>query len=245
MMVKERLQKLLSRAGVGSRRACEELILEGRVKVNDTVVSSLPVMVDPESDKIFLDGRRIRISPEEKVYLMMNKPKGVLCTVKDDRGRGTIMDLFPRGSLHHRVFPVGRLDKESQGLLLLTNDGELTKKLTNPRYEIEKVYIVEIKGPVDGTVVENLHHGVWLSEGKAKASRVKIIQKGHNQSILEVTLREGRNRQIFRMFAKLGLSVKKLVRVRLGSLVLKGISVGRARRLTAGEITQLKEMVKS
>jgi len=244
-MVKERLQKLLSRAGVGSRRACEEMILEGRISVNGIIVSSLPVMVDPEEDKVFLDGRRVRLLPEEKIYLMMNKPKGVLCTVKDDRGRGTIMDLFPPGSLRQRVFPVGRLDKESQGLLILTNDGVLTKKLTNPRYEIEKSYMVEVNGPVDGKVVEQLLHGVWLSEGKAKASRVKIVQRGHNQSILEVTLREGKNRQIFRMFAKLGLSVKKLVRVRMGSLVLKGISIGRTRRLTAGEITQLKEMVKT
>jgi pseudouridine synthase len=241
-MSKERLQKVLSQAGIASRRTCEQYILDGRVSVNGQTVTTLPVIVDTEKDSIRFDGDKISIAPEQKVYLMMNKPKEVLCTVRDDHGRRTVIDLIPSGFVRQRVFPVGRLDKESQGLLLLTNDGELTKKLTHLRYGIDKVYLVEVNGLVDGTIVEQMLNGVWLSDGRARAGRVKIIRKG-KRSIIEVTLREGKNRQVYRMLAKLGLSVSKLVRIRLGSLELRGVGVGRTRRLTAAEVSKLKALV--
>jgi pseudouridine synthase len=243
-MVKERLQKLLSRAGVGSRRACEELILNGRVSVNGMVVDSMPVIIDTDRDRVMLDGEKINVAAEQKVYFLMNKPKGVLCTAKDELDRQTVINLLPREIIRERVFPVGRLDKESQGLVLLTNDGELTKKLTHARYEIERVYHAEVAGLVDGSVVEKLKAGIWLAEGQARVTRVKIIHRGFKRSIIEVTLREGKNRQVRRMLAKLGLPVKKLVHVQMGPLVLKGVGVGRTRRLTSGEISRLKASVK-
>lgn len=132
---------------------------------------------------------------------------------------------------------------DSQGLLLLTNDGDLTKKMTHPSYGVERVYLTEVAGHVDGTLVENLLKGVWLAEGKARASRVKIVKRGSKQSVLEITLRESKNRQVRRMLAKLGLPVKKLARIRMGPLILKGIGVGRARRLTPGELKELRELV--
>jgi pseudouridine synthase len=242
-MVKERLQKLLSRAGVGSRRACEKLILDGHITVNNEPVMSLPVLVDPEIDRVSIDGKTVAVSPEGKIYAMLNKPKGVVCTASDELGRKTVLDLLPKGAIRERIFPVGRLDKDSQGLLLLTNDGELTKKLTHPSYGVERVYLTEVAGRVDGTLVENLLKGVWLAEGKAKASRVKIIKRGNARSVLEITLREGKNRQVRRMLAKLGLPVRKLTRIRMGPLVLKGIGVGRIRRLTPVEVATLKELV--
>lgn len=241
-MGKDRLQKVLSQAGMGSRRSCEQFILDGRVSVNSQIVTTLPVLVDTEKDTIRLDGDKVNITPESKVYLMMNKPKDVLCTVRDDHGRRTVIDLIPPGFVRERVFPVGRLDKESQGLLLLTNDGELTKKLTHLRYGVEKVYVAEVNGLVDGKIVDQMLNGVWLSDGRAKVSRVKIVRRG-KRSILEVTLREGKNRQLYRMFAKVGFSVGRLIRIRLGSLELKGVGVGRTRRLTAVEISKLKALV--
>ena len=241
-MGKERLQKVLSQAGIGSRRKCEQYILDGRVSVNGQIVTSLPVIIDTENDSIRFDGDKIKITPENKVYLMMNKPKDVLCTTQDNHGRKTVLDLIPSGLVHERVFPVGRLDKESQGLLLLTNDGDLTKKMTHLRYGVEKVYLVEVNGHVDGTIVEPMLKGIWLSDGRARVSRVKIVRKG-KKSILEITLREGKNRQVYRMLAKLGFSVSKLVRIRLGSLELKGVGVGRTRKLTSAEISGLKALI--
>ncbi len=243
-MVKERLQKVLSRAGVGSRRACEQLILDGHVTVNNEPVSSLPILIDPETDRVAIDGKSIKIAPEGKIYLMLNKPKGVVSTAKDERGRKGVLDLLPAGAIRERVFPVGRLDMESQGLLLLTNDGELTRKLTHPSFGIERVYVAEVEGHADGTIVEKLLHGVWLAEGKAKASRIKIVKRGTKRSVLEVTLREGKNRQVRRMLAKLGLPVRKLTRIRMGSLELRGIGVGRVRPLTRSELVELKQLVK-
>ncbi len=237
------MQKLLSRAGVGSRRACEKLILDGHIAVNNELVISLPVLVDPEEDRVAIDGKPVRISPEGKIYAMLNKPKGVVCTASDEHGRKTVLDLLPKGAIRERIFPVGRLDKDSQGLLLLTNDGELTKKLTHPSYGVERVYLTEVAGHVDGTIVEEMLKGVWLAEGKAKASRVKIVKRGSTRSVLEITLREGKNRQVRRMLAKLGLPVRKLTRIRMGPLTLKGIGIGRIRRLTPAEITSLKELV--
>jgi len=241
--MKERLQKLLSRAGIGSRRACEQLILDGHVAINTKLVTTLPVLIDPKNDHISIDGKVINVSPERKIYLLLNKPKGIICTMKDDRDRKTVLDLLPHGAINERVFPVGRLEKDAQGLLVLTNDGELTKKLTHPSFGVERVYLAEVAGRVDGTFVEQLLKGVWLSEGKAKASRVKIVKRGNERSLVEITLKEGKNRQVSRMLAKLGLPAKKLTRIRMGPLVLTGVGIGRVRRLTPEEIRKLKQLV--
>jgi len=242
-MVKERLQKLLSRAGVGSRRACEQLILDGHVSVNGEVVTTLPVIIDSDFDRVAIDDRPVKITAESKIYLLANKPKGVVSTARDEHGRKNVLDLIPAEAVHERVFPVGRLDKDSQGLLLLTNDGELTKKLTHPSFGIERVYVAEVEGHADGTVVERLIQGLWLSEGKAKASRVKIVKRGTKRSVLEITLKEGKNRQVRRMFAKLGMPVRKLTRIRMGTLELRGVGIGRVRPLTRKEVAELKALV--
>ncbi|NLX04790.1 MAG: rRNA pseudouridine synthase [Phycisphaerae bacterium] len=238
---KERLQKVLAAAGFGSRRACEEIILAGRVSVNGQPVDTLPVLVDPQTDKIQVDGMRVRIEP--KVYLLLNKPKGVLSTASDPEGRRTVVDLV--ADVGVRVFPVGRLDKDSEGLVLMTNDGELTKRLTHPRYEVERVYVAHVKGEVEGSIVETMRNGIWLSDGRARAKRIRFIKKSRQESILEVVLTQGMNRQVRRMLAKLGLPVKKLVRVRYGSLDLSGAKPGKYRHLTKKEVGGLKTLVKS
>jgi len=227
--------------GLASRRACEQLILDRRVSVNGEVITSIPAFVDPEADKIEVDGRRVKYQP--KVYLILNKPKGVLCTVRDPSGRKTVIDIIGQSGL--RVFPVGRLDKDSQGLVLLTNDGELTSRLTHPRYQVERVYLAEVAGSIDAEVVDRLLKGVWLAEGKARAKWAKVVRRGPQRSVIQITLTEGKNRQVRRMLAKLGLRVRKLDRVRFGPLTLTGVKPERFRPLTHAELRKLKKLVKS
>ncbi len=243
-MAKERLQKVLARAGLGSRRMCEKLITEGRVTVNGEVRDSMPVMVDPQSDRIEVDGEKIKATAPKDMYVLLNKPKGIVCTVKDELGRRNILSFLPTKLINqYRLFPVGRLDKDSQGLVLLTNDGELTKRLTHPRHSVPRTYRVAVNGPVDGTLVERMTKGIWLSDGKARALRVKIIKRGRTHSVLEITLTEGKNRQIRRMLAKCNLSVKKLERIGLGTLQLKGVGEGKFRFLDNLEVKELKSLV--
>ncbi len=234
----ERLQKVLAAAGLGSRRACEELILQGRVRVNGKRVDELPVLVDSAADEVRVDGRRIRL--ERKVYYLLNKPEGVLCTQRDPDGRTRAVDLL--AGVHQRVYPVGRLDASSQGLLLLTNDGELAAALTHPRYGVPKTYRARVKGKVTAEGLEKLRKGIWLSEGKTQPARVTVAYSSRNHSILEVTLREGRNRQVRRMLAKLGHPVRELTRIRIGPLSLRGLRVGRFRALRPAEVEQLKDL---
>jgi len=240
-MAKIRLHKILADAGFGSRRACEQLILAGRITVNGRAVDTIPIFADPERDRIVANGRKIGRPP--RIYLMLNKPKGVLTTVKDPQGRKTVIDLI--GQTPARVFPVGRLDKDTQGLILLTNDGEVTKRLTHPRYQIERVYLAHVAGHADGQIVNKLLAGVWLSGGKARASRVRIVKRGPQRSIIQITVTEGKNRQVRRMLAKLALPVKKLVRIRFGPLTLHGVKSGNYRYLAKNELAQLKMVLKS
>ncbi len=243
-MAIERLQKVLARAGIGSRRTCERLIQEGRVTVNGEVRDTMPVMVDPEVDRIEVDGEKIKAKPLKETYVLLNKPKGIVCTVKDELGRNNILSLLPDKLVREsRLFPVGRLDKDSQGLVLLTNDGELTKRLTHPRHNVPRIYKVTVNGRADGKLVERMTKGIWLSDGKARALRVKIIRRGTESSVLEITLTEGKNRQIRRMLAKCNLSVKKLERIGLGTLQLKGVGQGKFRFLNTSEIKKLKALV--
>jgi pseudouridine synthase len=251
----ERLQKFLARAGVASRRKAEELIEEGHVTVNGKVVRRMGVKVDAATDEVRVDTELVRAPaaaappaapaagpvtgrPDPRaVYLMMNKPVGFLCTVTDDRGRRTVMELLPQ--LRARVYPVGRLDEDSEGLLLFTNDGALTNLLTHPRYEVPKTYDLRVRGEVNPEEVSRVERGIWLSEGRTGPSRMRIRRRGRDISHIEMTLREGRNREVRRIFAKMRHPVLSLRRVRLGPLELEGLRPGQVRRLAPGEVSAL------
>ena len=236
----ERLQKVLAARGVAARRACEEMIRDGQVTVNGHCVRKLPVLVDPDHDDIRVNGRRI--TGERKVYYLLNKPKGVLCTAYDPAGRRRAIDLLP--GVRERVYPVGRLDADSDGLLILTNDGELTNRLTHPRYGTAKTYRVEVDGRITAATVEKLKQGVWLSGGRTRRAGVKIIRRGSPRSVLEITLHEGRNRQVRRMLLRLGHRVRRLTRIRIGRLSLHGLGSGQHRPLAPDEIRSLNRLAK-
>lgn len=240
-MPKERLQKVMAEAGIASRRHCEEMIRDGLVKVNGQVVSTLPVLIDPQQDRIIVSGRRLRF--ESKRYFLQNKPKNVVCTNYDPQGRRRAVDLL-RG-VKERVYPVGRLDADSRGLLILTNDGELANLLTHPRYGVIKTYVAEIDGRITGEELAKLKKGMYLPQGRASAERVKILRRGPKRSLLEITLREGRNRQIRRMLQRLSHPVRQLTRVRIGRLTLRGLGPGKCRPLTEAEVKSLRQSVKS
>ncbi|OHB64193.1 MAG: hypothetical protein A2168_02805 [Planctomycetes bacterium RBG_13_50_24] len=236
-MTEQRLQKVLAAAGVDSRRKCEELILDGDVRVNGKVVDKLPVFVDPEIDVITVNGKKIRAA--RKVYFLLNKPRGVICTNRDPRGRKKAIDLVHTSE---RIFCVGRLDADTTGLIILTNDSELTNRLTHPRYGIAKTYVVRINGEISGEQVVKLKKGVWLAEGKTGRASVKILKRRHNESSIEITIRQGLNRQVRRMLANVGLPVKALTRTRLGKLTIQGLGVGKFRTLTSVEVAHLKKI---
>lgn len=212
-MAKQRLQKVLAAAGVDSRRKCEELILAGQVRVNNRVVDELPAFVDPERDVVTVDGSRIQ--PERKVYFLFNKPKGVICTSSDPFGRKKAVDFIPA---RQRIFCVGRLDADSIGIIILTNDSELTNILTHPKYGVPKTYLVRVKGRISDETAAKLKKGVWLSEGKTSTGSVEILSRGYEESFIEITIREGLNREVRRMLAKVGLPVKSLKRTHIGRL---------------------------
>ncbi|MCP4257795.1 MAG: rRNA pseudouridine synthase [Planctomycetes bacterium] len=235
-MTEQRLQKVLAAAGVDSRRKCEELILDGVVRVNRKVVDKLPVFVDPDKDIITVNGRKIRAA--QKVYFLLNKPKGVLCTNRDPQGRKKAIDLVHTGE---RIFCVGRLDADTTGLIILTNDSELSNRLTHPRYGIAKTYVVRIKGNIKSEQIEKLKKGIWLAEGKTGRAAVKILKRRHTESMIEITIRQGLNRQVRRMLAKIGLPVKSLSRTKIGRLGVRGIGIGKSRPLTRAEVAYLKK----
>jgi len=234
-MAQQRLQRILAAAGVDSRRNCEQLILDGEVKVNGRVVDALPAFADAEKDTIAVNGRKIRRA--QLVYFLLNKPKGVVCTNSDPQGRPLAIDLVRTSQ---RIHCVGRLDMDSSGLIVLTNDNELTNKLTHPRYELPKSYVVEVKGRIGPEAVEKLKKGVWLSSGRTARAAVKVLHRGRDVSKLEITIRQGLNRQIRRMLAKVGLNVKSLKRTRIGKLEIRGLGVGSFRPLTKVEVAYLK-----
>jgi pseudouridine synthase len=232
----ERLQKVLSAAGVASRRRCEELILDGVVRVNGKVADKLPVFVDPEKDVITVGGRRI--GAIRKIYFLLNKPKGVICTNFDPQGRKKAIDLV---RAEGRVFCVGRLDADTTGLIILTNDSELANRLTHPRYGLMKTYVVSVKGEIGRETVEKLKKGIWLSEGKTSRASVKILKRSHEESLIEVGIRQGLNRQVRRILAKMDLPVKSLKRTKIGKIDTGGLGVGKFRRLTRAEVAYLRK----
>ena len=240
---KERIQRVLADAGVASRRACEAMVEEGLVTVNGRTLTSLPVFVDPEADDIRVSGRRIKRT-RSNLYVMLYKPRGFVCTARDPEGRKKAVDLVqhPSGT---RLFTVGRLDLDSSGLLLLTDDGDLTNVLTHPRYEIHKGYDVTVRGRLEEESVERLRRGLFLADKSGKASRtrestVTVIRRDRDRTRLHIELREGRNRQVRRILERVGHPVKKLRRTRLGPLKLKGLAVGEWRELTSNEVASLK-----
>lgn len=236
-----RLQKLLSMAGVASRRAAETLILEGRVEVNGTVVRTLGTKADPEQDEIRVDGRRVKFDVRPR-YILLNKPKGYVTTRSDPEGRRTVMDLL-RG-VHEYVYPVGRLDYDSEGLLLLTSDGDLAARLTHPRHGVERVYEAIVAGVPDESAIDQLRRGVFLDGERTQPADVRVGNSvgrgGRETTRLVVTLREGRNRQVRRMCASIGHPIRRLTRVRMGPIGLGDLPEGRWRDLTAREIATLK-----
>ena len=246
--MKERIQKLLSAAGVASRRHIEEMITQGRISVNGRVMFALPVMVDPARDRITVDKEPIELRPrrdERKIYVLMHKPKGVYSTNVAQGEQTRAIDLLPPN--FPRVYPVGRLDAESKGLLLLTNDGELTNQLTHPRFGVAKTYRAVVDGYVHGDTLEELKRGVWLADphkGGFKTGRVQISidHRSRNHTTLEITNREGRDPQLRRMLAKVGHKVRELTRVRIGPLTLKNLAPGQVRPLTPREIKALKKL---
>ncbi|MHC4489229.1 MAG: pseudouridine synthase [Planctomycetota bacterium] len=235
-MGEQRLQKVLAAAGVDSRRKCEELILDGAVRVNRKVVDKLPAFVDPEKDLITVNGRKIHAA--QKVYFLLNKPRGVICTNRDPHGRKKAIDLV---SARERIFCVGRLDADTTGIIILTNDSGLANRLTHPRYGLAKTYVVRVKGEIAGERLEKLKRGIWLAEGKTGRASVKILKRGHKESLIEVTIRQGLNRQVRRMLAKVGLPVRTLTRTRIGKLSSRGLGVGNFRALTKAEVAYLKK----
>lgn len=231
-----RLQKFLSDAGVASRRYAEQLIQEGRVLVNDQIVDTLPAFVDPHRDVVVVNGHRVRARP--LAYFIVHKPRGVVCTNYDPDGRPRAIDLLPRNLEH--LFVVGRLDLHSSGVLLMTNDGELAARITHPRFGIVKVYKAEVAGYVPDDLPATLRRGVHLADGKAQASDVKILKRSRQESILEIALREGPNREVRRMLARVGHKVLRLQRVRLGPLTVRNLPPGAVRPLSEHEVEQLR-----
>lgn len=235
----ERLQKVIAHAGFASRRKAEELMAEGRVKVNGKTVRELGVKVSP-SDRIEVDG--IPVEREEPVYFLLYKPRGVISAVSDDKGRKVVTDYFE--GIKQRIYPVGRLDYDTSGLLVLTNDGEFANLLMHPSNEIEKVYVAKVKGIPSRESIKSLQRGIVLEDGKTAPARTKLLSmdKKKQTSIIEISIHEGRNRQVRRMFEAIGHPVLKLKRERYGFLTLQGLSAGDARELTAHEVKQLRAL---
>jgi 23S rRNA pseudouridine2605 synthase len=231
----DRLQKVLAAAGLGSRRQCEELIRMGRVEVDRKVVTQLGTKVDPSRQRIRVDG--VPLPRPERAYFAVYKPPGVVSTNRDPSGRPRVVDLVPRPEL--RLFPVGRLDLHSEGLILLTNDGELANRLTHPRYGVEKTYRVLVAGRPTHEVLAELRRGVHLAEGVARVSSITVKKELKKSTVLEIALREGRNREIRRILARVGHKVLRLLRLSVGPVRLGSLEPGQYRPLTAGEIHAL------
>jgi 23S rRNA pseudouridine2605 synthase len=227
----DRLQKVLAHCGVASRRQCEALIEEGRVEVNGQVVTKLGTKVEVGEDEIKVDGERVAV--ERRVYYLLNKPKGYICTAQDELGRPRVVDLIPE---ERRIYPVGRLDENSEGLIILTNDGRVANIVCHPRYQVDKTYKVTVRGKVTRDQVEKIERGVWLAEGKTGPAQVRKVDQKARSTIVTVTIWEGRNRELRRIFSKVDLKVSHLVRTRIGPLKLEDAPPGSYRRLRENEL---------
>ena len=242
-MSSERLQKIISAAGVASRRQAEAMILAGRVTVNGKVVDELGAKADWQTDRIELDGAPLLRAA--LVYLLLHKPYGVITSLSDPQGRKTVADLVEVAGISDRVYPVGRLDYDTEGLLLLTNDGELTQGLSHPKFEVEKEYMVDVEEKPAPAMLERLEQGIQLADGvtaRAKTGVPVLAENGFWR--FSIVIHEGRNRQVRRMVEAVGLVVRRLRRVRYAFLTLDGVATGRLRQLTAAEVTRLQELTR-
>jgi 23S rRNA pseudouridine2605 synthase len=234
--MEERLQKIIAKAGIASRRAAEGLILAGRVTVDGKTITELGGKYDSSRQHICVDGKPLTFA-EEKVYFLLNKPKGYLSTAKDERGRRTVLDLLPE--VKERVYPLGRLDNNTEGLLLISNDGNLMNGLLHPRYKVNKTYIARITPLPTEKALDKLRQGIQLEDGLTAPAVVKQLDTAENEAKVEITIHEGRNRQVRRMFAAIGSDVRALKRVKFASLTLKGVKRGHYRPLTDAEVAEL------
>lgn len=234
-----RLQKYMASSGVASRRACEKLIEEGRVKVNGSVVTQLGTSVDPAKDQVEVDGQLIQ-AVTEMVYILLNKPPGFVTTAKDQFGRKTVLDLLK--GLETRVYPVGRLDYQTSGLLILTNDGDLTLKLTHPKHEVYKTYVATVEGHVETHALNQLENGVDIGDFVTSKAQVSLIKATATESIVKIAIKEGKYRQVRRMFEAVGHPVTALQRTELGKLNLSGLREGDWRHLETAEIQYLQNL---
>ena len=231
------LLKALTEAGIGSRRRMTEAIKQGKIKVNGKTAESFTQPVDIASDRIVFDGKIVELKPDETVCLMLNKPAGIVSTASDEKGRRNVLDILPERYKNLRLYPVGRLDKDTIGLLLLTNDGDLTYRLTHPKFEHEKEYLVQIKGRLRQEEIRKLELGIRLEDGPTHPAKIKEVSTTpYNYSI---TIHEGRKRQVHRMFERLGHPVMALKRERIGNLILGSLKEGKVRRLNTEEIAAL------
>lgn len=235
-----RLQKIISEAGIASRRKAEELILDGKVSVNNKTVHELGTKADPQKDLIKVDGKKIDIK-KEKIYIALNKPFGVISSRKDEKDRETVIDLIDSNEY---MYPIGRLDYDSSGLIILTNDGQITNNLIHPKFEVEKVYIVYIEGNINDRVISKFERGIRLDDGYTAPAKIEILSEEDNLSVLEVIIHEGKNRQIRRMFDALGYKVVKLKRIRIGNIKLENLKPGEYRNLTREEVNWIKSLKK-
>lgn len=232
-----RLQKMLADCGVDSRRKCEELIRRGSVKVNGKV-AVIGDKVDPYTDKVYVKGKRVTAAAKPKYrYIMLNKPRGYVTTMSDERGRKCVAELIE--DIEERVYPIGRLDKDSEGMLLLTNDGEFANHIMHPKKHINKVYRVTVRPAITEEMVEKLQTGIVLDGRKTAPAQVRVVTKQEGRVVLEIVIREGRNRQIRRMCESLGLEVARLKRIAVGTVKLGGLKQGMYRDLSADEIKRL------
>lgn len=244
--MEERLHKALARAGVASRRAAEQMIAEGRVRLNGRTVTEPGARVDVAKDEVFVDGKRVRIASEadqEKVYILLNKPPGTLTTTKDERGRKTVLDLVA-GAGDTRIYPVGRLDYDAEGALLLTNDGALAHQLMHPKFHVPKTYMAKVKGRPKEADLDRLRRGIYLEDGPTRAAHVEVVEEVKRNTWVEITITEGRNRLVKRMFWRIRHPVMKLVRVRFGNLTVDGLKPGTYRMLTKKELQGLRAIVR-
>lgn len=225
-----KLAKFLAHAGVASRRKAEELIAAGKISVNGSTVTNVADRVMPEKDEVSYQGKRVEI-PQESVTLLLNKPRGVVSTVKDPDGKPTVMDFIPKEYAHQRLFPVGRLDEDSEGLILLTNDGELAQQLTHPRFETPKKYRVTIGGQLSYNELRRLREGVPLKDARTQPAEVNVIKDSGTSQVIEMVIREGLNRQIRRMMQAVNHPVQRLIRLEMGLYTLGSLKSGHVRKV--------------
>jgi len=235
----ERLQKVMAEYGVASRRKSEEIIYAGRVKVNGRLVTEPGLKIDKDRDVIEVDGNIIK-SPEKKIYILLNKPSGYITSVKDQFGRPTVLDLLKEIST--RVFPIGRLDYDTEGLLILTNDGELTYKITHPRHSIDKTYRALVRGEVNGDDIKIFERGMAIEDYVTAPAKMEIVRYSKGNSVIDITIHEGRNRQVRKMCSAIGHDVIRLRRIKIGDIGLGGLKTGEWRYLKDSEIRYLKKL---